>query len=248
MNNTSRIGLGWEAVCGRKARYDHTDLEALLSSSSILRHSDHCTPTRFVSDDAFELLPHRRGQPLARLLAHFAAEGVSRTIVCLPHFLQLDPMVFWTHRSASIPHAAVSANQSLAIAVMTRELSPQCVIATPATARAFETALAVHGVSADFHWYLYCDVNSLDVIEGDRLTFIDACMLPGISSAYQCRDLASARAGEFHLAPEFSWRISEGCALATSRGHDLVSLTRYAACHVSDAHRVCPCGEKTHAL
>ena len=111
----------WETACGMKPHFSRDDLETLLTRRP-LAPDEHHTPTRFVSSEPFRLVPHVRGHPLPRYREHLRLHRITRTMSCLPHFLQLDPMVFWTHRDARIPHAAVSHSQVQAIQTMVREI------------------------------------------------------------------------------------------------------------------------------
>lgn len=231
----------WYEELGEKPSYDRRDLETLLHKRRFVP-AVHRTPTRFISDDAFMLFPHERGRALPRLATHLAAHGIKRTIVCLPHFLELDPLVFWTHRDADIPHAAVSATQSLAISTMVRELAPQCVIATHESARAFSTALSVSGIDGDFHWYLIAQMGMPADAPDDRPLHIDAHIIPGVSGGYQCAALAQARDARIHLAPEFEWDVADGAALATSRASAILPLWRYTAAPARP-DGTCECGE-----
>jgi hypothetical protein len=188
------------------------------------------------------LYPHERGKGLPRLSAHFASARIERTIVCLPHFLMLDPLIFWTHREAQIPHAAVSATQSLAIATMVRELEPQCVIATAESARAFSSALAASGINGDFHWYLIAPMGLPLEAPDERDMYIDAHIVPGLSGGYQCAALARAADVRIHLAPEFEWDLTDERALATSRTSAILPLYRYTVAPVIESG-LCACGE-----
>lgn len=203
----------------------------------------HYTPTRFVADGSFQMFPHVRGKALPRLAAHLDAHGITTTVTCLPHFLLLDPMIFWTHRAKRIPHAAVSANQPLAIATMIRELLPQRVIATTETARAVEAALKEAHVAADFAWYLF--VRSTDpLFETARTTYRDLQAVPGLSAGHQCDALRNTI--RYHLAPEWDWELEEGRAVGT-RSDLPFPLCRFEAFAVSDTQS-CACGHMSYAV
>jgi len=218
------------------------ELEARLERRFVTA-SDHHAPTRFQSDDSFQMFPHVRGRALPRLAAHFSEHGITTTVTCLPHFLLLDPMVFWTHRAARIPHAAVSANQALAITTMVRELAPQRIIATPLTAQAVEMALRDAQVPADFAWYLFVQPGEPLFVTSYR-AYRDLQVIPGLSGGYQCDALCDST--RFHLAPEWAWEIEEGRAIGT-RSDNPFPLSRFDAFAVSDA-QLCACGRTSYDI
>ena len=222
--------------------HDYASLERTLAARA-LTHAAHHTPTRFISDDEFHMFPHERGRALPRLAAHFSEHGITTTVTCLPHFLLLDPMVFWTHRAARIPHAAVSANQALAITTMVRELAPQRIIATPLTAQAVEMALRDAQVPADFAWYLFVQPGEPLFVTSYR-AYRDLQVIPGLSGGYQCDALCDST--RFHLAPEWAWEIEEGRAIGT-RSDNPFPLSRFDAFAVSDA-QLCACGRTSYDI
>lgn len=207
---------------------------------------NHHTPTRHSPDEAFVLMPHKRGMPLRSLEKSIDAVGARSTVVILPLFLQLDPMVFWTHRAHHIPHAAAAPNQPQVIVEMIRQLKPQLVIATPETARRSETALADANLKTSFAWHLICHPNHLDSLPLERDRYTDAHFIPGCSGAYQCAHLAHEESQHFHLSDAYRWSEINGTLCATSIDDtDPAQLQAFPVCNGHLEAHACPCGATT---
>ncbi|MBP9669076.1 MAG: hypothetical protein KBE09_02185 [Candidatus Pacebacteria bacterium] len=213
-------------------------------ASAMYHQADHHTPTRHESTDTFMLMPHRRGAPLPSLRKTIVETRASATVVILPLFLQLDPMIFWTHREHHIPHAAAAPHQPLVAVELIRQLKPQLVIGTPHTARRVETALAEANVDAPFSWHLICDPRHFELLATSRLVYYDLHTIPGRSVAHQCSHLALKKQSQFHLSCEHTWRENSGVLYATDIDQTLPApLTDFAALTGHITHEPCPCGD-----
>ncbi len=217
-------------------------LEYRLASAGYDQRNHH-TPTRHNPNDAFVLMPHRRGVPLRSLEKSIDAVQATATVVILPLFLQLDPMIFWTHRARHIPHAAAAPNQPQVVVEMIRQLKPQLVIATPETARRTETALAEANLSSSFAWHLICNPHQLDSLPHERERYVDVHFIPGCSGLYQCVHLAGNPPLRFHLSDAYRWSEGSGMLCASSIEHtDPAHLEAFPVCCGRLESSVCPCG------
>lgn len=217
------------------------DIEAQLLARGY-NQKNHHTPTRFNADDSFVLMPHKRGAPLRSISQSIFATQAKATVVVLPLFLQLDPMVFWTHRAHHIPHAAAPAHQPQVIAALIEQLRPELVIATPATAKRIETALAAANRHASFALHIICNPHDVAETTTERVCYRDVHFIPGCSGAYQCTTLTK-EPFLFHLSEKYDWHHEDGVHYATTKDPDEpFQLQNFPAFAGRVTQSTCPCG------
>ncbi|MEK7628873.1 MAG: hypothetical protein AAB421_05700 [Patescibacteria group bacterium] len=224
-----------------------TILEGLLEARPLQQYHHH-TPTRFEPDDQFLLTPHIRGAAMPSLARTLREHTITRSVVFCSPYLQIDPMIFWTHRSLGIPHASVAAPLQTPTAVeLIKQIEPQCVLATVETARSLLTALDTAGIAHPPMWYLLRNTASVERLASDSLVHYDLHVVPGLSVAYQCEQLATESRERFHLAPELIWSEQNGMQYASTEPDAPLNFSAIPIFR-NTTNQKCMCGKPAIAI
>lgn len=199
-------------------------------------------PSRFASDNYFQLMPHvpARGLPtLENTLQKYSARS---SVTILPEFWHIEPLVFNSNKNCRVLHAPVSSSNILAAVEIVHQLNPEVVIASAETASALASAIKANThVRSPRAWHVICTTEtpiSFFPLSGD--VHLDIHVIPGISIATTCRLQKTV----LHPSENFFWEAASNTSsvLITTIDGAPMPLLRYSI-HARINRRACKCGQ-----